>query len=182
VPLRNYVITQVYTIELSGSSAVKKCSVASWPTGLSVNITRNFVVTSYGTMKRTSRGTREREIRWRKKRWAHTNWLPNCRLLIWDSPTSPALGRHIVFHRRMHSVLSDFHWAPARLFIFVSILLSVCLSLLRGHRVAVVWPFSKCWLNTVVTYQWRMATVWGTVLCRRPQLVGRQTSGQKHCC
>ena len=46
--LSNYNNASVHRVELSGSSAVKKWSVADRPRGLSVNIAHNLVVACYG--------------------------------------------------------------------------------------------------------------------------------------
>jgi len=57
--------TSVHRVELSGSNAVKKWSVASQPRGLSVNIAHNLVVTCNGANKLqeyTTHGSLVREI------------------------------------------------------------------------------------------------------------------------
>jgi len=57
--------SNIHRVELSGSNAVKKWSVARYPAGLSVNIAHNLVVACYGANKLqeyTTHGSRVREI------------------------------------------------------------------------------------------------------------------------
>jgi len=56
---------RVHRVELSGSNAVKKWSVASYPAGLSVNSEHNLIVACWGANKLkeyTTHGSRVREI------------------------------------------------------------------------------------------------------------------------
>jgi len=63
--LSDWINNSVHRVELSGSNAVKKWSVARGPRGLSVNIAHNLVVTCYGANKLqeyTTHGSLVREI------------------------------------------------------------------------------------------------------------------------
>jgi len=64
--LSHYLDNSVHRVELSGSIAIKKWSVASRPAGLSVNIAHNLVVACCGANKLqeyTTHGSLAREIR-----------------------------------------------------------------------------------------------------------------------